>query len=703
MLNQHARHVGRTVLTGLLLLAGACAPVKPGSSPQAVEGTTDWALYGHDSHEQRFSPLTRIDTENISQLGLAWSMDLPKQARSLQGTPLAVDGTLYFATALSVVYAVDAVTGRLLWTYDPEVGKVNPRALRTSHGVNRGVGYYEGLVIVGALDGRVIALDSRTGKPRWTARSIDEADSRKVISGAPRVFDGKVIVGNSGADFGTRGYVTTFDARTGKLLWRFYTVPGNPANGFEDEAQAMAARTWSGEWWRWGGGGTVWNAMTYDRELNRVYIGVGNSSNYNPDQRSPGDGDNLFLASIVALDANTGKYLWHYQVNPREAWDFKATADIVLATLTIDGKPRRVLMQAPTNGFFYVIDRDTGKLVSAEKIGKVTWASHIDLATGRPVENPGVRYKDGPVTFWPSPMGIHNWQAMAFNPQLGLVYIPTLKLPGTYWTNEQKAKEAEQFTVGSRHYEISLGSQFALAKVDPDDGTGGLLAWDPATQRARWSIPLKWDWNGGTLATAGNLVFQGTGDGWFHAFDARDGKELWTYNVRNGVQAPPITYSVRGQQYVTLLVGYGAAAPTDPGWRYGKHLPRILTFKLGGAAQLPATPGPDFSVKPIDNPSEKIDEVRAARGIDLWARNCAVCHSLGAGTANWPDLRESPLAHDYDTLHTILRDGSLSPLGMPQFDEFSDDQIRDINMAVKLMSRRAAHGDFSIPEGARRF
>lgn len=693
----------RLGLAGLMMLAGGMLAVAGHTLTRSPDGNVDWALYGQDSREQRFSPLEQINPETVGRLGLAWSMDLPPQARSLQATPLAVDGVLYFTTSMSVVYAVDAQTGRLLWDYDPEVGKEHPRTLRTSHAASRGLAYFEGALLVATLDGRLVSLDAKSGKPNWIVDTIDDPDARKVVTGAPRVFNGKVIVGNSGADFGTRGYVTTYDARTGKQLWRFYTVPGNPANGFEDETQAMAAKTWDGQWWRWGGGGTVWNAITYDATLNRIYLGTGNSSNYNPAQRSPKGGDNLFLASIVALDADTGKYVWHYQLNPREAWDFKATNDIVLADLKIDGKQRPVLMQAAMNGFFYVLDRRDGKLLSAEKFGKATWAERIDLKTGRPVEVANARYEKGPISFYPSQLGVHNWQAMSFNPRLGLAFIPTLQLGATYWTTPDKAVEAEKFAIGAKHYEFALGSRFRLVKDGPDDGTGGLLAWDPVRQKPRWQVKHKTGWNGGTLATASGLVFQGTADGWFYAYDARDGRELWKFEAKNGIIAPPITYAVEGVQYVTLLVGYGAAAPDDPGWRFGRHLPRVLTFRLDGTAKLPETPPPYFGVEPIYDPAFPIDEASAARGRELWNRNCAICHTPGSGSANWPDLRESAMAHDLETLRSIVQQGALAWRGMPMFDELTDDQVRDIHMAVHWYSRQAAQGKSEIPVDGRQF
>ena len=674
-----------------LVLIGAMSAAR---GSEAEEAGGEWRQHGLDSNEQRFSPLTQINPKSIGRLGLAWSLELPVGARVLQATPLVVDGVLYFTTSLTVVYAVDAVTGKQLWRYDPQVWKFSPRALRTGQGVSRGVAYAEGAIFVGTSDGRLISLDAKRGQPNWTVDTFEEADSRKQITGAPRVFNGKVIIGHAGADFGTRGYVTAYDIKDGKRVWRFYTVPGDPALGFEDEAQAMAAKTWGGQWWRWGGGGTVWNAITFDAEFNRIYIGTGNSSNYNSAQRSPGGGDNLFLASIVALDADTGKYVWHYQMNPRESWDYKATADIVLADLAIEGKPRKVLMQAPTNGFFYVLDRADGTLISADKIGKVTWAERIDLTTGRPVEVPNIRYEEGPVTFWPSPYGVHNWQSMAYNPKLGLVYVPTIKLGATYTVTEQDAEKAELLVVGARRYWYPIGATFSVAKIDEDDATGTLLAWDPVAKKPRWSVKQATPWNGGTLATASNLVFQGRADGWLHAHDGGSGEELWKSYAGNGIIASPVTYMVNGEQYVVVLAGYSHAIPVadDPGWRYGKHLPRVLSFKLNANTKLPPIPEPEFTVNAIDNPQLAIDKQAAERGEWLWNRACSLCHGGGlqpSGMAG-PDLRESAVAHDYDALRRVVKEGVLVSAGMPIYDERSDDEIRDLLAYIRLVSRIVA-------------
>jgi quinohemoprotein ethanol dehydrogenase len=684
---------------GAVGIACLVAAAAAGTAVLASEAeNVDWPVYGLNSDEQRFSALQQINDRTIGRLGLVWSLDLDRSARSLEATPLEIAGTLYFTSALSVVYAVEATTGKIEWTYDPKVWEHNPEKMQYSQGYNRGVAAGDGMIYVGAYDGRLIALDAGTGAERWITNTVEAHNSRKTITGAPRFFNHKVIIGNGGADFGTRGYVTAYDAKTGKQAWRFYTVPGNPADGFEDDAMKMAAKTWGGHWWKWGGGGTAWNAITFDHELNRIYIGTGNSANYNPEQRSPGGGDNLFLASIVAVDADTGKYIWHYQVNPREAWDYKATADIVLAELTIDGKRRKVLMQQPTNGFFYVIDRESGKLISADKVGKVTWASSVNLSTGRPVETPNIRYEtDQPFTIWPSPWGTHDWQAMAFSPLTRLVYVSTDQLGATFWSTPEDRAFADKATMDSQFTRFPLGASLAIAKSDdPNDGKATLLAWDPVAKRARWSVKYPRMWNGGTLATAGNLVIQGTAMGWIYGYDAETGKQLWSFNARNGIIAPPVTYAVKGRQYLTLLVGYGGATPVggalmDPGWRYGKHIPRVLTFALDGSATVPATPPPDFSVHPIDDPNLKIDQAAAERGEAVWNHACIVCHGVALASAGdvAPDLRESQIAASLAGIETVL-DGGLKQRGMPPYPALSHEQRADIFMYIRSTARSAA-------------
>jgi len=673
----------RAILLSVLalsLLAG-CSMAPPPGPPVGAE--TDWPGHGGAADEAGFSRLDEIGTGNIDRLGLAWSLDLPGEV-TLEATPLAVDGTLYFSGSYSAAYAVDAATGGLKWRHEPEIWNHGPERMKLIFGASRGVAYADGRVFAGALDGRLIAIDAMTGEELWSAQTLEEG-SRKFITGAPRVIGDKVIIGSGGGDLNERGHVAAYDVATGKEAWRFYTVPGSPEQNKGDPAQEMAAMTWSGEWWKLGGGGTVWNGITYDPELNRVYIGTGNSGPYDPRVRSPGGGDNLFLVSIVALDADTGKYIWHYQMNPREAWDYKATANIIMATLEIGGKPRRVLMQAPTNGFFYVLDRETGKLVNEPgKIGKVTWAERIDMKTGRPVEAPNIRYETGEITIWPSPVGTHNWQAMSYSPDTGLVYIPAMEVGATF---RHTAPDAEGVALG--------GLSIAMAKTDdPDEGTGWLKAWDPVKQRMAWKVKLPAFLNGGTLATAGGLVFQGTADGWFTAYDADAGKRLWRFDAGLGIISAPISYSAGGRQYVAVLVGYGGSPGAgtkmmQAGWKYGAQPRRLLAFALDGKAVLPKGAPADFGVHPVDDASIKISAADAEGGRQLYMR-CVNCHGLelqSGGVA--PDLRESELAMDMDRLWAVLHDGALKQRGMPQYDELSRGEVRQLHAYIRSGAREA--------------
>ena len=654
-----------------------------------VTDGSNWPGYGRTYDENHFSPLSQINTGNVSRLGLAWYMDLPAGLGSL-GAPLAVDGILYFAVGLSDLRAVDAATGRQLWEYDPKVGEVAGPKLRLAWGI-RGIAYWNGKIYTGTQDGRLIAVDAATGKLVWSVQTT-RPDDGLVITGAPRVFAGKVIIGNAGADYSAvRGYVTTYDAETGKQLWRFHTVPGDPATGFENEAMEMAAKTWTGEVWKKGGGGTPWNAITYDPELNRIYVGTGNGSPWNAKVRSPGGGDNLFLCSIVALDADTGKYLWHYQVNPAETWDWNATMDITLATLTIEGKQRRVLMQAPKNGFFYVIDRDTGKLISAEPFAKQNWAQRIDLASGRPVENPSARIFDGKTELWPNSMlGAHSWQPMAFSPKTQLVYIPTIEL-GMLLDDRSVDPAAWRRPVDYGMDGSFNGVNIAGMPPQPGVNFGHLQAWDPVRQRRVWSVPLGSPINGGVAATGGNLVFQGNMKGRFVAYEADTGKNLWNFDAQNGIAAQPITYLVKGRQYVTILVGVGGGAGLWPRlggvplWDFRSQHRRVLTFALDGTAKLPSpAPAVEAKGKILSFP---LNRLLARQGKEIYSEKCQLCHGLGldaGGTA--PDLRNSPVVADEATFAEVVRGGMLKGQGMPQFN-LSDSQLNAIRHHVREHAR----------------
>ena len=611
-------------------------------------------------------------------LGLAWSLDLPHE-HSLEATPLAVDGILYFSGQSSVVYAVDAVKGTLLWKYDPEIWSPDPSQLRFIFSVNRGVAYWKGKLYVGTIDGRLIALDAKSGALVWSAMTIPSG-SKRTITGQPRVFNGKVVIGNGGGDFGERGYVTAYDTETGKQVWRFYTVPGSPGENATDSAMTAAARTWDGNYWTGGTGGAVWSSVTYDPDLNLLYFGTGNAAPYKPSVRSPGNGANLYTASVVALDADTGRYVWHYQVNPRDAWDYDAVSDILLSTLTIHGELRRVLMVAPKNGFFYVIDRQSGKLLSADKLGRATWAERIDLETGLPVEAPNIRYDNGPVTIWPGIWGSHNWQAMAYSRDSGLVYIPYMQVG-------MRFSPSTNGTIG--------GTVMTPVIASSEDGKGKLLAWDPIARKARWSVPREHMWNGGTLVTAGNLVFQGIENGTLNAYDAANGRSVWSFDAKLGIIASPVSYAVHGVQYISVLVGYGGGnAPGSSfmksGWKYGLQPRRLLTFALNGKALLPATPPPDFSVNAVDDEKLVIDDAAVAVGVDTFgAKACSMCHGADLVSAGSPapDLRESKIALDESGLRAFLRSGALVRNGMPKFAELTDEQVHGLYMLIRAKAR----------------
>jgi len=670
------------LLTCFIPLAAHAAPPPAKSTAPQLGAADNWTHHGANADESGFSRLTQITNQNIDKLGLAWSLNLENEV-SLEATPLAVDGILYFTGSSGSVYAVDAVSGKVAWRFDPKVWEYSAHKNRSNFHVNRGVAYAEGRVFAGILDGRLVALDAKSGNLLWSTDTVPP-DSIHTITGAPRTFKDKVIIGNSGADANMRGYVTAYDQKTGKQAWRFYTVPGSPEENRGNAALERAAATWgTSEYWKNGTGGTVWNGITFDPELNRVYLGTGNGGPYNPAARDPGgNGDNLYLCSIVALDADSGEYIWHYQINPREAWDYKATANMVATTLQIDGKPRKVLLQSPTNGFFYVLDRTNGKLISAEKTGKVTWAERIDLETGRPVENPKIRYEDGKSILYPSMIGSHNWQDMSFNPNTGLVYIPYMQLGAEYSTDVQTG-------------EFSFGGVTPRAhKEGPEDGTGALLAWDPIAQKQRWKQPLKTIWNGGTLSTAGNLVFQGTADGKVSGYDATDGKKLWEFNAGLGIIAPPISYAVKGKQYVSVLVGYGGtAAALSPimnvGWKYGAQPRRLLTFSLDGKEALPPSPPPDMTVRALDVPSLKIDQDTLDMGLTLHIM-CLACHGpnfQGAGTPG-PDLRESKNALSEEYVWNVLHEGLLMQRGMPRYEHLTREQVHSLYVAIRASARQ---------------
>ncbi len=667
-------------------VAGGATVVDDAAIADESDGA-NWLAYGKTHSEKRYSPLSQINLETVSGLGLEWFLDLPID-RTLIGTPLAVDGVLYFTGSYSRTRAVDAKTGKLLWTYDPESTKHAGDRLRIMWDSSRGLAFWKGKVIIATIDGRLVAIDAKTGKKVWETMTIDP-EKAYYITGAPKVFRDKVIIGNGGTEFeAARGYVTAYDAATGELAWRFYIVPGNPADGFENKAMEMAAKTWTGEWWKLGGGGNTWNGITYDPEYNQIIMGTGNGSPWNRKVRSPGGGDNLFLCSLVAVDADTGEYKWHYQTVPGETWDYNSNMDVVLADLEIGGETVKALMHAPKNGFFYVIDRKDGKLISAEKIAKVTWASHIDLETGRPVENPDARYEDGEAVVWPSPYGAHSWHAMSFNPNTGLAYIPIIELPGLFRDADIDLKE---YTPPS--FTIEVGVEFGLSLDPGDEGTASLMAWDPIRHKKVWTVPLPNNWNPGTMTTAGDLVFQGRADSEFVAYNARTGETVWSQRLGTGISAPPITYSVDGKQYISILAGWGGAGPAlggvlhnQHGWAYRAHPRRLFTFALGGDTPMPPSPPPVIPT-PVDVADFEIDEALANAGSEIYNDTCVICHGGGViSGGKAPDLRASQVSLKLDSFREVVRAGR-RPLGMPHYPELSDQEIEGIFHYVRQQAR----------------
>jgi PQQ-dependent dehydrogenase (methanol/ethanol family) len=671
----------------------AVEPTAAASAPAAVDAARlvaadaepgSWMAYGRTYSEQRYSPLAQIDTHNVGELGLAWSFDLGTK-RGIEATSIVVDGVMYTTSAWSIVHALDARTGEPLWRYDPGVAKDKARHTCCDV-VNRGVAVWQGQVFVGALDGRLVALDAATGAVNWEVATVDPT-LPYTITGAPRVVRGKVLIGNGGAEFGVRGFLGAYDANSGKLIWRFYTVPGDPALGFENDAMAMAAKTWNGSWWELGGGGgTVWDAMAYDPELDLLYIGVGNGTPWNQEIRSPGGGDNLFLSSIVALRPDTGEYVWHYQTTPGETWDYTATQHIILADLELDGTLRKVLMQAPKNGFFYVLDRRDGSLISANNYINITWATHVDMETGRPVEVPGARYKESPFLVFPSYLGGHNWHPMSYNPGTGLVYIPVLDIPANYAQPENFRYRPGITNLGTNGILAGLPDSQAERNAMRPLVAGRLLAWDPKTQREAWRVEHKGSWNGGTLTTAGNLVFQGTADGRFVAYSADQGERLWDFPAQTGIVAPAMTYEIDGEQYVSLNVGWGGAFALVFGeFVQPESMPnvsRVLTFTLGADGKLPAV---DWQASvSFDPPEQTADDATIGEGFAEYQDVCMGCHGLNAVSGLLiPDLRASALLHDQTGWDSVVRDGALREKGMAAFaDQVSPEQSRAIRAYV---------------------
>jgi quinohemoprotein ethanol dehydrogenase len=671
---------GKTVKGSTEHISAATGKIDDSAIRANAKTSKDWPSYGLDYAETRFSRLKQINAANAKDLGLVWSYNL-ESTRGVEATPLVVDGIMYVTASWSIVHAIDVRTGKRLWTYDP---KVNREAgyKGCCDVINRGVALYKGKVYVGAYDGRLVALDAASGKVAWEQDTVIDRSRPYTITGAPRVFKGKVIIGNGGADLGVRGYVTAYDAAAGKQIWRWFTVPGDPSKPYEDESMARAAKTWdpSGKYWEAGGGGTAWDTLAFDPELNLMYVGTGNGAPWARSKRSPSGGDNLYLASIVALNPDTGKYVWHYQETPGDNWDYTSTQSMILADLKIAGKARKVILHAPKNGFFFVIDRTNGKFISAKNFVDVNWATGYDQS-GRPIEVAEARQGDKPRDAIPGPYGAHNWMPMSFNPRTGLVYLPAQNVPlnlmdDKNWSHNSNLPGQPASGLGWNT------AMFANAQPPQSKPFGRLIAWDPVQQKEIWRQEQVSPWNGGTLTTAGDLVFQGTADGRFVAYKAKTGEKLWETATGTGVVAAPVTYIIDGKQYVSIAVGWGGVYGQSQRATDRQGPGTVYTFAVGGSAK-----APDFVQYQQGALLQgvKYDPAYAKEGTLLYVSNCVFCHGVpgvdrGGNIKNLGYSATEVIAN----LDKFLFKGPGTTNGMPDFTgKLSSEQVEKIKAFIQ--------------------
>lgn len=670
----------------LLLVSALFSPIlvaSPITSERIVNADSEpgsWLAHGRTYSEQRFSPLSQINTTNVASMGLAWSFRTETR-RGIEATPLVVDGVMYTTGSWSRVYALNAKTGQLIWKFDPEVpGSAGRKPCCDV--VNRGVAMWGEKVFVGTIDGRLIALNAKDGSVAWQVVTVDQSKSYS-ITGAPRVVKGMVIIGNGGAELGVRGYFTAYDVDSGKQLWRFYTVPKGPKGPFEHPELAIAAETWSKDsLWETGLGGTVWDSMAYDPHLNLLYVGVGNSTPYDREVRSPGGGDNLFLTCILAINPDNGALAWYYQTTPAESWDYTATQHIILADLMIENELRQVLMQAPKNGFFYMLDRATGELLTAENYVPVTWATGIDMKTGRPMET-GADWHQSPKTLRPGPGGGHNWQPMSYSPQTGLVYIPVDLNQYTFVAEKDFKFQPGWWNTGEDFPAlVKMLSELPPMVIDPPTQ---LVAWDPIRQKEIWRVEHSAFKSAGILSTRGGLVFQGTG-GQFVAYAADKGTKLWASEVGVGIMAPPISYSIDGEQYVAVMAGLGggslAMTPVTI-----ENDGRLLVYKLAGKAAMPEFTKVTYPVPEL--PDIKADEQVLTEGGDLYSRYCLLCHGIAAASGGvLPDLRYST-KEVHNQWQPIVIGGMFANKGMASFaDLLVPEEVDKIHAYVVHEARK---------------
>jgi quinohemoprotein ethanol dehydrogenase len=688
-----------------VFLCGSSAQAGPAAVDQqrlanADEDPGQWMSHGRTWSEQRFSPLTEINDTNVARLGLAWYSDL-NTYRGVVATPLEIDGVLYNVSAWDVTSAYDAATGKVIWKYDPKIPLEWAR-LACCGPVSRGLAAWKGKIFIAALDGRLIALDASTGKPVWSTQTLDPGQPLSV-TGAPRIADGQVVIGNGGGDFGARGYMSAYDAETGRPTWKFYIVPGDPAKGPDgvasDSVMPMAARTWTGEWWKVGGGGNDWDTIVYDPTLDLVYFGTGNGSPHPQAFRSPGGGDNLFLCSIVAVNARTGRYVWHYQEIPGEEWDYDCTSPLMTADLKIGGRLRHAILHAPKDGFFYVLDRATGKLISAKAYVPNSWASRIDMRTGRPVINPDAFVAVKPHLQTPSAGGGHNWNPMAFSPLTGLAYIPAME----QWMVVSELPPGEfQFKLGRSTLGAGVANYPELRKQLNHEAEirdkGYLLAWDPVHQKEAFRIPYPHPGNGGTLATAGNLLVEGTIDKTLAIYRADNGRKLWEMPVQSVPVSGPITYSVQGKQYIAVNAGWNSAIVhglTQGDEPFSVAPARLLVFALDArGVTLPPAP-PTAAVSPPPPDPQPGNEVR--EGAVLYSTHCAICHGQDAIGSGPKDLRHLD-AQAHASFNDIVLEGKLKQSGMEPFrGVLTKEQVGAIHAYVIERAQEDWQPDFLHP------
>ena len=681
------------------VVSGSAANVSQQRLLDAENEPGQWMMVGGTYEERHYSPLDEINRDNVSELNLAWYADYDVNL-SQQGTPLYIDGVIYVSTAWSMVNAFDARTGELLWHYDPQTNREIVTKVCCGI-VNRGIAAYEGKIYLGTLDGYIVAINANTGVEEWRKLTVDP-DAQYTITSAPRIIKGQVLIGNSGSEKTARGYLGAYDAQTGEDLWRVYTVPGNPELGFETPQMEMAAATWSGQWWELGGGGTVWDAIVYDELNDLVIFGTGNGTPWDQRARDPEGGDNLFVASILAVDADTGEYAWHYQTTPGDTWDYDAMSPMMLLDLEVDGVERHVVAQPNKNGFFYMLDAGTGELLRGYPFTEVNWATGIDMDTGRPIEVPEARYDfENIYNLAPGVQGGHGWHANAWNPETGYIYIATQR---AYFAMQSDANFTPNPT--GNNLAINMGANFTYYRDNPDaprEFVGYVSAWDPVTGEEVWRGEENDGPTGGVLSTGGGLVFSGGGNNTneFRAYDTVSGEKLWSFDTQTGMVAAPITFEMDGKQYIAASVGINQA-----GNYFAPNYSRLLVFGLGGDAQLPQPL--TYTPRELNPPALTASQDVVTTGGQLYGQYCSVCHGIGGQQrgANFPNLMVSPMLHSQDAFDQVVLEGIRADKGMVSFaDQFSDEESEAIRWFIVAQAIDALNAtplappvDVDVPE-----